>query len=671
MNTPLFLMGAALLFWGVQVDLLFPALIMALALEGSRWLKIRWELSDKDYGRIMDLCAYLSFFVLAYALITKMNSTEVMGLFGWIPMIVFPIMLAQAYGEKSSIPVTAFSLKTRKKINAKQQESQQPAKNRINISYIFLASCLLSSGIGNNRSPWFFVILFSLAAWALWVGRNPGHPAWLSLILLFCIGGTGYIAQVGLQNLQETLEAKMMELIFPDGKGRDDPFQSRTAIGSIGELKLSEKIIYRIQKKENSKAPKYLRSSSYNVYSSAYGKSTWYSSPRIFDSIQADSNKTRWQLFPPAKNTPKNRIIINTRINSGKGILPIPFGTTSLANLPVETVELSKLGALHLTGASKMLHTEIQSSPALIQDTIFTEKDLLVPDTFRPMLKTIMQDSRLLKDSPEESARMISNFLGKQFTYSLVQKSRGKQGNSLEHFLTSTYSGHCELFATATVLLARMAGIPARYATGWLIDEFSELEQCYIVRSRHAHAWSMLYINGQWQLLDTTPPDWLSQETAASSFLTPIRDFFSWCWYQFSVWRDQERQTIPPSIYWISTLVLLTVGYRFIHKRTKRSSRKTENDSENRGAQRGTDSDFFRIEHYFSEIGYERYPNETHHTWLHRLEHRNQQDQQISSLRTILKLYHCYRFNPQCEQDSCKQKLNALVKTWLSDCKSN
>jgi len=109
-----------------------------------------------------------------------------------------------------------------------------------------------------------------------------------------------------------------------------------------------------------------------------------------------------------------------------------------------------------------MLHTEIQSSPALIQDTIFTEKDLLVPDTFRPMLKTIMQDSRLLKDSPEESARMISNFLGKQFTYSLVQKSRGKQGNSLEHFLTSTYSGHCELFATATVLLARMAGIPAR-----------------------------------------------------------------------------------------------------------------------------------------------------------------------------------------------------------------
>ncbi|MBT8330725.1 MAG: transglutaminase-like domain-containing protein, partial [Deltaproteobacteria bacterium] len=40
---------------------------------------------------------------------------------------------------------------------------------------------------------------------------------------------------------------------------------------------------------------------------------------------------------------------------------------------------------------------------------------------------------------------------------------------NIENFLTRSRSGHCEYFATATVLLLRQAGIPARYARGYSV----------------------------------------------------------------------------------------------------------------------------------------------------------------------------------------------------------
>jgi protein-glutamine gamma-glutamyltransferase len=88
-------------------------------------------------------------------------------------------------------------------------------------------------------------------------------------------------------------------------------------------------------------------------------------------------------------------------------------------------------------------------------------------------------------------------------------------------------SGHCEYFASATTLLLRGAGIPARYAVGYSVSEFSPLEQQYIVRSRHAHAWTMAYLNGTWQSLDTTPPDWTAQEDTGASPLQAISDWWS------------------------------------------------------------------------------------------------------------------------------------------------
>ena len=72
-------------------------------------------------------------------------------------------------------------------------------------------------------------------------------------------------------------------------------------------------------------------------------------------------------------------------------------------------------------------------------------------------------------------------------------------------------AGHCEYFAASTTLLLRAAGIPARYATGFAVMEYSPLEAAFVVRARHAHAWSRAWNGERWVDLDTTPPSWLQE----------------------------------------------------------------------------------------------------------------------------------------------------------------
>lgn len=79
-------------------------------------------------------------------------------------------------------------------------------------------------------------------------------------------------------------------------------------------------------------------------------------------------------------------------------------------------------------------------------------------------------------------------------------------------FLTSG-RGYCVQFATAMTLMARMVGIPARMAIGFLPgvpDE--ERPDTYIVSARQAHAWPELYFAGAgWVRFEPTP----AQQTGA------------------------------------------------------------------------------------------------------------------------------------------------------------
>ena len=71
-------------------------------------------------------------------------------------------------------------------------------------------------------------------------------------------------------------------------------------------------------------------------------------------------------------------------------------------------------------------------------------------------------------------------------------------------FLQEADTGYCVHYATATVVLLRAAGIPARYVSGYLVS--TRAGQTTQVRLRQAHAWAECYINGYgWVVLESTP----------------------------------------------------------------------------------------------------------------------------------------------------------------------
>lgn len=103
-----------------------------------------------------------------------------------------------------------------------------------------------------------------------------------------------------------------------------------------------------------------------------------------------------------------------------------------------------------------------------------------------------------------DRARALEQHLAGNYGYTL--DFVGRNGDQpLEEFLFTHRSGHCELFASAMVLMLRSQGIPARFVTGFLGSEASPMGY-HIVRQGNAHAWVEAYVPGVgWRTFDPTP----------------------------------------------------------------------------------------------------------------------------------------------------------------------
>ncbi|MFW5470281.1 transglutaminase TgpA family protein [Knoellia sp. CPCC 206435] len=113
--------------------------------------------------------------------------------------------------------------------------------------------------------------------------------------------------------------------------------------------------------------------------------------------------------------------------------------------------------------------------------------------------------------TPLETARLLqAHFRSSQYTYSLQLPTptdpvsgRVMMSDPLSNFLVSR-TGYCVQFATAFIMAARLKGIPARMAIGFLPGTFST--GSYTVRAADAHAWPELWFPELgWTRFEPTP----------------------------------------------------------------------------------------------------------------------------------------------------------------------
>ncbi len=662
MKTPMFLLGAALLFWGWQTGLPAVAGMMAIVLEGSRLIKSRLDLSSKDFNHVADLCTLLFLGLFAYVYATNRSSGSVFVLLQRFPLVVCPIVLSQVYSTSEKISISSLFLFLRK-----EKTSEGRDYPRIDLTFPYFALCILCASAANIRTPWFYVFLFLLSAWALWSVRPKVSPfLWAGLLVL--AGLLGYAGQIGLNTLHKTIENTAIGWLTDSLQPDADPYKATTNIGNVGTLKLSDRIVFRVTPESEYDPPFHLREASYNTYLSP----RWLASRTRFENVAPELDRTTWMLARedsgPVVNRPEDRrISVSEHLDSGKGILKLPNGAYEISSLPIAKMSRNQFGAVKVEEGPGFINYHVQYRPDNCYDSPPTEKDLVVPEKEKPHVARVIQELCLKGKTPSEIKASLVNLFRNDFKYSLTQQEKNRSITPLGDFLFHSRAGHCEFFATATALILRESGIPSRYATGYTVQEFSGLKDCFVVRERHAHAWVLVYDQGRWSNFDTTPSNWFAVDKDSASIFEPAYDLVSFLSFRFSKWRWSERKSgISKYMGWFAVPLIVLLVWRLYSRKRIVVQEKGREKGEIAGPVPGAGSGFYSIEKRLNDLGYVRESWEPLAVWIHRLNGIHDMSLTTDSLGPILDIHYRYRFDPKGIRPDEIESFNSKVQTWLN-----
>jgi protein-glutamine gamma-glutamyltransferase len=653
------LCSLAICFWGFQTGLLVFAAIGLLALEGRRFFRWQWDFS---LNQLKELCLLWGIVALGSIvfLLVAYRAMFIYVLLQWLPFLCLPLVIGQTYIDRFSTLLPLL-------LNDPTRSRSIVNQNNPNFYYPYFAICLIAASSSNRYGLVFYGAIVALVGLFLWMLRpRRANPAiWLCLLLL--AGAIGFGGQVQLHQLQAKLEEQVAPLLSGFTGEAIDPYQAQTRVGSIGDLKQSNEIIFRVAG-DLQKSPLLLREATYNKYQSP----SWVAVKPKFIPVLPQSDGSTWKLGE--SQTRSNSITISSQLKRGQAILRLPHGTTAIERLNVAEMMQNQYGTVKIRGQGNSLTYQALFNPqrSLAQplpwriDTPPTDDDLQIPASERSAIDKTLQHLNVQDLSADRVLDRLSNFFTQNFRYSLKLAGSGNQSTPLSAFLLEQRAGHCEYFATATTLLLRGAGIPARYVVGYSVHEWSPLEQQFVVRSRHAHAWVMAYTNGNWQSFDTTPPDWAAQEDATASPFQTISDLWSFLSFQASKGLAQMVAGRTTILIWAIPVGGLFLLWRFRRRwRLSRSLPVAIVPQQSISIVRsGLDSEFYEIDRALQNLDLHRRSDESFQQWLLRIEPHLPEDR-YSTLKQILDLHHCYRFDPQGLGVVERQQLQELSQSWL------
>ncbi len=157
-------------------------------------------------------------------------------------------------------------------------------------------------------------------------------------------------------------------------------------------------------------------------------------------------------------------------------------------------------------------------------DTLFKEEEALLDYGDRKRIKNLSDQITEGIDSEFDKAKAFETYFYKNgYNYDLNYIK--EKGENAEDFIFDTKTGVCYEYATAMVLLARAAGIPARFCIGYNMSEPNEGNTKiynFVVTTKDAHAFPELYIKGYgWMSFEPTIADVVeeSKDTSATDLL--------------------------------------------------------------------------------------------------------------------------------------------------------
>lgn len=559
-SPPRLLIGVALLFWGFMTDRPVLGLSLALVIEAAHWTKLRWDFEEQAFIKAWQISALLIAATMVLILVDGGRYVAVPRLLGWLPLLLAPVQFTQSYGLKDRMPLTTFSFFARRRMlrNLELGLPFQPIE--VNFGGIYVATAIVGSSLGDQADTWWFLVgLVGLTGWA---ALASGRRMWLTILFpLAFAGGLAIAGQMGLRALTTYLTKGS------DGDGEENTMSHyRTAIGSRGEIKLSTEILWRMKTVQGG-TPLLLHTAIFNQYDKAswiyrippekLGTNTDFNSLKAFE---APGGKPHFVTHPNAgveafaESLPRISLRGAAKLNSA---IPVPGGITALTGFDLDGVERNAIGTVRVFPTSPIIEGVMIWSPDSSPDNPpWTDSwggknpympDLRVPSDEMEAVRTVVRELDLKALPLEQKLEVLKRWFATDFRYTryLSYDSNKLGGNAiispLSYFLTKERAGHCEYFATATTLILREAGVPARYAIGFAAMEYDRGRQETVIRGIHGHAWCRVWDETRriWIDFDTTPGSWVLEETQRAPWYQGFLDWVQRQREDFFLWRNR------------------------------------------------------------------------------------------------------------------------------------
>lgn len=175
-----------------------------------------------------------------------------------------------------------------------------------------------------------------------------------------------------------------------------------------------------------------------------------------------------------------------------------------------------------LTSSRLSENDKIIISHILEKQSKYLQLNSKIQDRVYDLLREILQGTgkNINQLTNQEKALAIKNYLSKNYPYTLQVSEVPEGKDFVSYFLFEEKKGYCTYFASATTVLCRIAGIPARYVEGFKTPNNINSEGEYTVTNGEAHAWCEILINPSkdiWVVVDPSPtPTEFEKKNSAS-----------------------------------------------------------------------------------------------------------------------------------------------------------
>ena len=370
--------------------------------------------------------------------------------------------------------------------------------------------------------------------------------------------------------------------------------------------------------------------------------------------------QNRWLLSGSSSGDTDGVLRISTFFSKPDGVLAAPSNSTWIETPHQVKLERNHFGTVMVKNSPYLLEYSLRYPHNGNQTHAPLADDRYIPPLYRGTMQDIVESLGLKNLSERDAAISLQNYFAENFQYTLIQSNRDISYKPLHYFLLNSKKGHCEYFASAGVLLLRAAGIPARYVTGYAMQEYHAQSKEFIVRGRHGHAWISAYINGRWSAWDFTPPQWTRWEAEAAPWWQHANDWLSYGYFQlFHWWYAQSSKSW--SIAFAVVTVILTLIYLFGKRNQLRLHWQRQTDHRNTARALATPRLFAPVIDFVQQHGQPRQSGETLKQWVDRQTPAAFKDH--AGLLALVQSYYRHRF---AESGHPPPAMARQVEHWLA-----